>query len=84
MNRIVRKVKNDATLSMLNKQFDAPMQFMRQSVEVRFLPDRLENAYIYDCGKRFPLKLTDKQANSKVKRENWPTVDYSRGAHAGV
>ena len=78
MNRLVRKVRNDSTLSLLNNQFDAPMQFMRQSVEVRFLPDDLPNAYIFDNGKRYPLKLTDKQANSKVKREKWPTIDYSK------
>ena len=84
MNRISRKVKNDATLSLQAIQFDAPMQFIRQTVEVRFLPDRLDEAYIYDNGKHFPLKQTDKQANSKVKRENWPTVDYSRGAAADV
>jgi len=84
MNRIVRKVRNDATLSLHNTQFDAPMQFIRQTVEVRFLPDRLSEAYIFDNGKRFPLKLTDKQANSRAKREDWPTVDYSKGAAAGV
>ena len=84
MNRISRKVKNDATLSLQTIQFDAPMQFIRQTVEVRFLPDRLDEAYIYDNGKRFPLKRTDKQANSKVRREDWPTVDYSRGAAADV
>jgi hypothetical protein len=84
MNRISRKVKNDATLSLFNIQYDAPMQFIRQTVEVRFLPDRLSEAYIYDNGNRFPLKLTDKQANSKVKREDYPTVDYSRGAITGV
>ena len=84
MNRISRKVKNDATLSLQTIQLDAPMQFIRQTVEVRFLPDRLDEAYIYDNGKHFPLKRTDKQANSKVKREDWPTVDYSKGAVAGV
>ena len=84
MNRLVRKVKNDSTLSLLNNQFDAPMQFMRQSVEVRFLPDDIGSAYIFDNGKRYPLKLTDKQANSKVKREKWPTVDYSKEVAAGV
>ena len=77
MNRERRKVRNDSTLSLQNTQLDAPMQFMRQTVEVRFLPDRLSEAYILDCGVRYPLKLTDKQANSKVKRENFPTVDYS-------
>jgi transposase InsO family protein len=55
MNRITRKVKNDASLSLQNMQFDAPMQFIRQTVEVRFLPDRLSEAYIFDNGKRFPL-----------------------------
>jgi hypothetical protein len=60
------------------------MQFMRQSVEVRFLPDRLSEAYIFDNGTRYPLKLTDKQANSKVKRNSWPTVDYSKGEAVNV
>jgi transposase InsO family protein len=79
MNRVQRKVRNDATLSIQKIQFDAPMQFIRQTVEVRFLPDRLSGAYIFEDGVRHPLKLTDKQANSRVKREDWPTVDYSRG-----
>jgi transposase InsO family protein len=79
MNRERRKVRNDSTLSLLNTQFDAPMQFIRNTVEVRFLPDRLFEAYILDGGVRYPLKLTDKQANSKAKRENLPTVDYSKG-----
>jgi len=84
MNRVSRTVKNDSTLSIKNMQFDAPMQFMRQSVEVRFLPDRLSEAYIFDNGNRYPLKLTDKQANSKAKREVWPTVDYSKEPVANV
>jgi transposase InsO family protein len=80
MNRARRKVRNDSTLSLLNTQFDAPLQFMRQTVEVRFLPDRLSEAYIFDGGAHYPLKLTDKQANSKAKRVQWPTVDYSKEA----
>ena len=58
----------------------SPMHFMRSTVEVRFLPDRLSEAYIWDGKVRHPLKLTDKQANSKVKREKLPTVDYSKEA----
>jgi hypothetical protein len=84
MNRERRKVKNDSTLSIDNMQFDAPMQFIKQWVEVRFLPDMLSEAYIFDNGKRYPLKLTDKQANSKVKRNVWPTVDYSKGDAVNV
>jgi transposase InsO family protein len=84
MNRERRKVRNDATLSLLKTQFDAPMQFIRQTVEVRFLPDRLDDAYIFEGGIHHPLKLTDKQANSRAKRENWPTVDYSKGREDNV
>jgi len=84
MNRERRKVKNDSTLSLQGMQFDAPMQFMRQSVEVRFLPDSPDDAYIFENGARYPLKLTDKQANSKVKRKDWPTVDYSMGGSVNV
>jgi len=84
MNRVRRKVRNDSTLSIQNMQFDVPLQFMRQTVEVRFLPDMPSDAYVFDNGSHYPLKLTDKQANSKVKRETWPTVDYSRGGAASV
>jgi hypothetical protein len=84
MNRISRKVKNDSTISMFKTQFDAPMQFIGQTVDVRFLPDRLDEAYIYDNGKHFPLKVTDKHANSKVKRLDLPTVDYSKGVASSV
>jgi len=84
MNRVVRKVRNDSTISMQKVQFDAPMQFIRQTVEVRFLPDRLSEAYIFENGVHYPLKLTDKVANSRAKRENWPTVDYSKEDAAHV
>ena len=84
MNRLRRKVRNDSTISLLKRQFDVPMQFMRQTVEVRFLPDMLAEAYIFSDGEHYPLKLTDKQANSKVKRQIWPTVDYAKGANTNA
>jgi transposase InsO family protein len=84
MNRVRRKVRNDSTLSVQNVSFDAPLQFIRQTVEVRFLPDALSEAYIFDGGVRYPLKLTDKEANSRVRREKSPTVDYSKGGFFDV
>ena len=84
MNRVRRKVKGDSTLSIQNAQFDAPMQFIRRTVEVRFLPDKFSDAYIFCDGIRYPLKLTDKQANSRVKRDNPITVDYSKNLEGGV
>ena len=77
MNRVSCKVRSDSTLTFSKTMYDAPMRFIGQSVEVRFLPDRMEDAYIFDTGARFPLKLTDKVANSKAKREKWPAIDYS-------
>lgn len=77
MNRMKRKVRNDATIALLSFSFDVPIHFIGQTVEVRFLPDRLDEAYIYDSNTKFPLKITDKVANSKVKRNNLPAIDYS-------
>lgn len=78
MNRERRKVRNDATVSIHKIQFDAPMHFIGQTVEIRFLPEQMEDAYIFDAGQHFPLKRTDKQANGRVKRQKGLTVDYSR------
>jgi transposase InsO family protein len=79
MNRATCKVRPDSTLTFSKTQFDAPIQFIGHKVEVRFLPDRMEDAFIFDAGIRFPLKLTDKVANGKAQREKGPTIDYSRG-----
>jgi hypothetical protein len=78
MNRIKRKVKNDATLRFNNIWFDAPMQFIGQSVDIRFLPDRWDDAYIYYEGEHFPIRRTNKEENARTKRAQMPAVDYSR------
>jgi transposase InsO family protein len=75
MNRETRKVKNDATVRLHKISLDCPMQFIGQTVEIRFLPNRLEDAYIYQGGKHFPLKKTNKEENARTKRQ---IVDYSR------
>ena len=78
-NRITRKVNNDSCITINKTFFDAPTQFIGAKVEIRYLPDQMEKAYIYYEGKHFPLTLTDKNANSKVKRNNpYPKIDYSR------
>ena len=78
MNRLQRKVKNDATLRFNNTMFDAPMHFIGQTVEVRFLPSALGDAYIYCEGQHYPLRITNKTENSRVKRQNALAVDYTR------
>ena len=82
LHRQRRKVRNDATLSINNTSFDAPMQFIGQTVEIRYLPDRLDSAFIFFDKKRFPLRLTNKVENCRTKRADY-RIDYGKkgGAH---
>jgi hypothetical protein len=77
MNRVERKVNQDATISVNNQLFDAPIQFIGQKVQIRFLPDRLDDAYILHESQAFPLRLTDKPANARAKRKKTPMIDYA-------
>ena len=75
INRQTRKVYNDSTLTIFHVSFDAPMQFIGMKVQVRYLPDALDKAYIF-TRKHYLLHLTDKVANSKTKRNNGPSINY--------
>lgn len=78
-NRIERKVNNDSCVSIDKVLFDAPQQFIGMKVDIRFLPDRMEDAFILYEGKHFPLKLTDKVSNAGTKRNNtFDPLDYSK------
>jgi hypothetical protein len=77
MNRKHRRVNNDATLSINKEYYDAPMQFIGMKVQVRYLPDQMDKAYIFYEDKHYPLRPTDKVANSRTKRNNGPAIDYS-------
>ena len=77
MNRQTRRVNNDGTLSIFRTLLDAPMQFIGMKVQVRYLPDALDKSYIFYEGQHYPLRLTNKVENSKSKRNNGPSIDYS-------
>lgn len=77
MNRTIRKVNNDSTISIDSVLYDVPMQFIRMKVEIHFLPDDMKNAYILYEGKRYPIRPTNKLENSRTKRENTFSIDYS-------
>ena len=78
-NRITRKVNNDSCVSINKVAYDAPQQFIGMKVDVRFLPDRMEEAFILYEGKHYPLNSTDKVANSMAKRNNnFDPLDYSK------
>lgn len=76
MNRIVRRVRNDATIVIDHTLYDVPMQFIRCRVEIRYLPDDLEHAYILDDGVRYPIRKTNKVENGKTKRMNAYAISY--------
>lgn len=76
-NRIIRRVRNDATVSIKSTYFDVPAQFIGMSVEIRYLPEDMETAYILYEGTHYPITTTDKVANSKTKRNNkYPVINY--------
>ena len=80
LNRITRRVNNDATVTIDDIRYDVPQQFIGMRVEIRFLPDAMENAFILYSGSRFPLLKTDKNANAVAKRSNnYPVIEYQTG-----
>ena len=79
MNRVKRRVRNDATVVIDNVMYDVPMQFIRCRVEIRYLPDDMENAYILDDGVKYPIRRTNKVENGKTKRNNSYVISYSGG-----
>jgi len=78
LNRITRKVNKDSTVSINKTSFDVPMQFISMKVDIRYQPSDMDTAFILYEGKHFPLLRTDKNANCHTKRNNAPTIDYSK------
>ena len=77
-NRVIRNVNRDATVRLLNECYDAPMQFIGQKVEIRFLPGDPGSAYILYGGRHYPLRLTDRVANGRTKRQAALAIDYAK------
>ena len=78
LNRITRKVNKDSTVSIDKTSFDVPMQFISMKVDIRYQPSDMDTAFILYEGMHFPLLRTDKNANCHTKRNNAPTIDYSK------
>lgn len=72
-----RRVSRDATVELDSRCYDAPMQFIGQKVEVRYLPDDPEKVWVFSEGKQYPMRLTDRAENGKTKRKNPVSIDYS-------
>jgi len=78
-NRIMRKVNNDSCITIDGTYYDVPQQFIGMKVEIRYLPNCMEDAYILYAGNHYPIRTTNKVANARTKRNNsLPSIDYSR------
>jgi len=77
MNRATRKVNLDSTISIDKIYYDVPMQFIRTKIEVRYLPDRMQDAYIFFEGGKYPIRQTNRVENGRVKRNNQHLINYS-------
>ena len=78
LNRITRKVRKDATVSINNLSFDVPMQFISMTVSIRYLPDHMDSAFILYDGIHYPIRLTNKVDNCHSKRQNAFSLDYNK------
>lgn len=76
MNRITRRVNNDSTVSIDKTLYDVPMQFISLKVDIRFIPDDMESAYIYYDNEKYPIRKTNKVENGKTKRNNNFKINY--------
>ena len=78
-NRITRKVRKDSTITIDNVCYDVPMQFISAKVDIRFLPDDMDAAYILMDNTKFPIRTTNRNENAHTKRNNTkPAIDYSK------
>jgi hypothetical protein len=85
MNRLTRKVALDSTISIDKVSYDVPMQFIRSTVQVRFLPNHMQEAFILYEHEKFPIRRTNRVENGKTKRDNKHAIDYSNvGGTANV
>ena len=77
LNRVSRKVRKDSTVSIEKVSYDVPLQFIGQTVEIRFRPGATDSAVIFYENERYPIRMTNKNDNCHTKRNN-PVIDYSK------
>ena len=79
LNRTTRKVRKDSTVSIENICYDVPMQFISAKVDIRYLPDDMDTAYILMNQQKYPIRRTNRNENCHTKRNNnAASIDYSR------
>lgn len=76
-NRITRKVRKDSTITIDKVCYDVPMQFISAKVDIRYLPDDMDSAFILFENQKFPIRQTNRNENCHTKRSN-TAIDYSK------
>jgi len=75
LHSVKRAVASDSTISFFSRLFEVPQRYAKRQILIKFSPDDLDIAYIYENGKRietiYPVKKVD---NSKIKRK---PINYS-------
>ncbi len=80
LNEANRKVKKDATISLLNRVYEVPQSFIGQSVKVRFDVEDLSKVFLQtqasDLITVYPVQPVD---NSKIirKQNQKPKIDFA-------
>ena len=66
-----KPVAQDATIRLLGKDFEVPQKYIKQRILIKYTPEDLSVAYIYDDKTKELEKIypVDKIANSKMKRK---------------
>lgn len=70
--RVERRVKNDATVPILNYIFEVPAKYIGERINVRYDPSSLDKAYIFDDSGSclHTVYPVNKVVNSKVIRDS--------------
>lgn len=66
-----KPVAQDATIRLKGKDFEVPQKYIKQRILIKFNPENLSHAYIYNSQTKEleEIKPVDKIANSKMKRK---------------
>lgn len=82
MNRMTRKVANDATIRIDGKLFDVPMGLIGEKAEVRFMPGDEGDVWLVGAdGSLSRIAPTDKHANASAARVKPAySIDFGQGA----
>lgn len=68
MLEIERRVSADSVISIDNKEYEVHYRYAKKKITLRYAPD-FSTVYIVDHGSLTPIKLLDKAANGKIKRD---------------